>query len=50
MSSTIYVVYPKGSFTHILVLGWGNPQVLEQLNLESVSLPSSLLSLYGIST
>ena len=29
--------------------GW-NPQVLEQLNLESVSLPSSLLSLYGIST
>lgn len=41
---------PKVSLLTYLYLGGGwNPQVLGQLNLESVSLPS-LLSLYGIST
>lgn len=45
MSSTIQCAL----LTYLYLGGGWNPQVLEQLNLESVSLPS-LLSLHGIST
>ena len=50
LNNTMWFI-PKVSLLTYLYLGGGwNPQMLEQLNLESVSLPSSLLSLYGIFT